>query len=186
MMKRLFIYAAAIAFACSCGSAAKLADSDDTNAENSGKEEINVGYGTTDHDHLTYSVSKVKIKEEEITTYSNIWEYLQGRVPGVIIGPSSAGSTPTIVVRGINTATGSNEPLIMVDGNEVSDVSFLSPSDVASVEVLKDASASIYGVRGANGVILFTTKAAREAAAAEAAAKKAAKEAARAAKKARK
>ncbi|MDO5443213.1 MAG: TonB-dependent receptor plug domain-containing protein [Bacteroidia bacterium] len=184
-MKRFFIYAAAVAFVCSCGSSARLADNYDSGENDVDNEEINVGYGTTNSDQLTYSVSKVKIREEEISTYTNIWEYLQGRVPGVVIGPSSAGSTPTITVRGINTATGSNEPLIMVDGNEVSDVSFLSPSDVASVEVLKDASASIYGVRGANGVILFTTKAAKEAAAAEAAAKKAAKAAAREAKKAK-
>lgn len=171
---RYFIVLAAIAvLCCSCGPSAAVADSTNDRTE----EEVNVGYGTQSRDKLTYSVSKVDIKENEIVTYTNIWEYLQGRVPGVSIGDVSAGSTPTITIRGINTATGSNEPLLMVDGNEVSDISFLSPSDVASVEVLKDASASIYGVRGANGVILFTTKAAKEAAAAEAAARKAARQA---------
>lgn len=183
-MKPFLIYTTALVLACSCGSSAKLADNYDATASDEG--EINVGYGTTSREQLTYSVSKVKIREEQITAYTDIWEYLRGRVPGVVIGQSSAGSTPSIIVRGINTATGSNEPLILVDGNEVSDVSFLSPSDVASVEVLKDASASIYGVRGANGVILFTTKGAKEAAEAEAAARKAAKEAAREARKTKK
>lgn len=173
-MKRFFFYAVAVAVLCSCGTSSKVSDEFEAAVED---EEINVGYGTTKRDNLTYSVSKVDIKEGEIATYTNIWEYLQGRVPGVMIGNVSPGSTPTISIRGINTATGSNEPLIMVDGNETSDISFLSPSDVASVEVLKDASASIYGVRGANGVILFTTKAAKEAAAAEAAARKAARQA---------
>lgn len=173
-MKRILIYAAAAAVLCSCGSSAKISDNSESESDG---EEINVGYGTQKRDQVTYSVSKVDIKENEIATYTNIWDYLRGRVPGVEIGNASAGSTPSITVRGISTATGSNEPLIMVDGNETADISFLSPSDVASVEVLKDASASIYGVRGANGVILITTKAAKEAAAAEAAARKAARQA---------
>lgn len=74
----------------------------------------------------------------------------------------------------------------MVDGNDTPDISYLNPNDIASVSVLKDASASIYGSRGGNGVILITTKSARQAAEAEAQARKAAKEAARAAKAARK
>ena len=115
--------------ASSCGSSRGVASSNDKN---------------------TYSSSKVKV--ENAIAYKDIYEYLQGRVPGVeIVGTS-------IRIRGINTATGNTDALIILDGMEVSDVSDLSPSDVASVEVLKDSESTLYGMRGANGVVIITTK----------------------------
>jgi len=63
-----------------------------------------------------------------------------------------------IIIRGIGSINSSNDPLILVDGSEITDLSTINPNDVKSVDVLKDASSSIYGVRGANGVILITTK----------------------------
>ena len=68
------------------------------------------------------------------------------------------GSTYKYVIRGINSINASTDPLFIVDGSAVNDISYLSPKDVKSVEVLKDASASIYGSRGACGVIIITTK----------------------------
>ena len=68
------------------------------------------------------------------------------------------GGTPSILIRGINSITSSTEPLILVDGVEVHDISYLNPRDVRSVDVLKDGSAAIYGSRGGNGVILLTLK----------------------------
>jgi len=154
----------------------------------SGREgdKINVGYGSVDKDELTYSVSQLDVEDKEIASYSNIWDYMRNRVPGVIIGDAAPGSIPTIEIRGQNSINSSNQPLIMVDGIEVYDVSDISPSDIASVSVLKDASASIYGSRGGNGVILITTKSAKLAAEQEAAFQREAREAARAAKAARK
>lgn len=150
------------------------------------EEKVNVGYGTMDRKDLTYSVDQVDISEREISSYNNIWDYLRTRLPGVEIGPAEAGQMPSIVIRGKSSINSPTEPLIMVDGVETPDISFLSPGEVASVSVLKDGSAAIYGSRGGNGVILITTKGAQMAAEREAAFQKEAREAARAAREARK
>ena len=168
----------------SCGNAGRMASAEGN--ANAGQEAVNIGYGSTQKDNLTYSVSGVDFEQKEISGYSNIWDYLRGRVPGVSIGNASAGSTPEIIIRGIGTNSSSTQPLIMVDGMEVSDINYLNPNDVANVSVLKDGSTAIYGARGANGVILITTKTAQEAAEAEAAAHKAEKQAKKEAKKAKK
>lgn len=133
-----------------CGAAGSAAS--DTAQDN----RVNVGYGTADKDNVNYSVSTVKVSDKEIATYSNMYDYLRGRVPGVVVGPGNS-----ITIRGINSINASTEPLILVDGVEVNDLSSINPLDVYSVDVLKDASSSIYGVRGGNGVILITTKGAR-------------------------
>ena len=81
---------------------------------------------------------------------------LQGKVPGVqIVGTS-------IRIRGLSTPTGNPDALIILDGMEVTDVSDVSPSDIASVEVLKDSEATLYGMRGANGVVIIKTKKAED------------------------
>ena len=148
------------------------------NAKGEG-ELVNVGYSTTTKDDLTYSVSSLKPTEQEMN-YSNMYDYLRGRVPGVIVG--SGNSPSSIQVRGINSINSSTAPLILIDGIE-GDLNALNPHDVYSVDVLKDASSSIYGVRGANGVIMITTKSARQQVEAEAAAKREARAARKAAKK---
>lgn len=120
------------------------------NAANPGDELVNVGYGNIRRNAITGSVGKVKM--DNIRTYNTIYEFLQGKVPGVSV------SGTTIRIRGISSINSSNDPLILVDGIEMSDISALNPHDVDSVEVLKDSSAAIYGIRGANGVILIKTK----------------------------
>ena len=117
------------------------------------EEEVNVGYGTTSRKDLTFAVDKVNVDERAVVTYSSIAEYLRGRVAGVIINPNG-----TIQIRGINSINSPTEALIIVDGAPFDDINSLNPNDVQSVEVLKDASAAIYGSRGANGVVLITTK----------------------------
>ena len=124
--------------------------SGNASGKNPGDEVINTGYTSSRRDAVTGSISKVKMDNNR--TYNNIYEFLQGKVPGVqVVGE-------TIRIRGINSINSSSDPLILVDGVEMTDISALNPRDVAHVEVLKDASASIYGVRGGNGVILITTK----------------------------
>ena len=101
----------------------------------------------------TNSIGRVDMKNVE--TYTNIYDYLRGRVPGVeIVGTS-------IRIRGIGT-TGNPDALIILDGMEVADISDVNPSDVKSVEVLKDSASTMYGVRGANGVVIIKTKGAGE------------------------
>ena len=185
-MRNLLILALAAAVLCACGSSSKVTNVYKADDYKSDAGSINVGYGTVDKSELTYSVNQLDIDEKEIVSYTDIWEYMRGRVPGVTIGPAEAGQTPSINIRGINSINLSTQPLIMVDGVETEDISFLNPNDVGSVSVLKDASASIYGTRGANGVILITTKSAADRDKAEAEAKKAAREAAKAARQAKK
>ncbi len=116
-------------------------------------EEINIGYGTVKTSHNTYAVSQVKINEREALSYSSMTEYLVGRVPGLQVTPDGK-----ILIRGISSINSSTEPLIIVDGIAVPDINVYRPNEVEKVEVLKDASSSIYGMRGANGVILITLK----------------------------
>ena len=182
-VKDILLMAGVAGMLCAC-SAAREASRDENGYVP--EEPVNVGYGSVDRDKLTYSVSQLDVDEKDISHYSNIWDYMRSRVPGVEIGEAVAGGTPDIVIRGKNSINSPTQPLIMLDGIETSDISSLNPNDVASISVLKDASAAIYGSRGGNGVILITTKSAKIAAEREAAFQKEAREAARAAKAARK
>ena len=184
-MRDFIILAASAAMLCACGPSRQATTVYVADQDAAADEEINVGYGSVSKDELTYSVNQVEIDEKEATVYSNIWDYMRGRVPGVNIGPAGAGETPSITVRGISSVNLSIQPLILVDDIETADISMLNPNDVASVSVLKDASAAIYGTRGANGVIMITTKTAQETARREAAAKKAARQAQKEARQAR-
>ena len=119
-----------------------------------------VGYGTQKKVNLTGSVSMVSSEDLDARPISNVANGLQGVLPGVTVTSTSAQpgqNNTTIRVRGIGTLGNSN-PLILIDGVE-GDITVLNPEDIESVSVLKDAaSASIYGARGANGVLLVTTK----------------------------
>ncbi|MFR9510782.1 MAG: TonB-dependent receptor [Rikenellaceae bacterium] len=121
-----------------------------------------VGYGVQKKSHLTGSVSKYSNENLADMAVTGVDQALQGRIAGVNITntTSEAGSTPQIRVRGMGSISASNEPLVVVDGYPSSDgLQMVDMNDVESVEVLKDAASSaIYGSRGANGVILVTTK----------------------------
>ena len=126
-------------------------------------ELVVIGYGTVRKRDLTGSVSSVKSKELTAFTVSNPIQALQGRVPGVTITTNNGAPTGnfSIRVRGSNSIRGDNGPLYIIDGMPAN-VSSVNSYDIESVEVLKDASATaIYGSRGANGVILITTKSGR-------------------------
>ena len=119
-----------------------------------------VGYGVQKKSDLTGAVSSLKGKELERVTTPNIEQALQGKIPGVYVAPASGqpGAGATIRIRGTGTLN-NNNPLYVIDGMITEDASSVNPQDVESIEVLKDASsAAIYGSRGANGVILITTK----------------------------
>lgn len=119
-------------------------------------DSINIGYGYVKRKNLTGAVSKVEMNELQIGTYANIGEYLKGKVPGLQV--MKVGSGYKYLIRGIGSLNAPTDPLFLVDGVEVMDIDFINPNDVLTVEVLKDASASIYGNRGANGVIIITTR----------------------------
>lgn len=145
-------------------------------------EVVIIGYGQVDKGDLTGSVTTVKPKEDLVNQSQNIESLLQGQAAGVLIQQNTApGSSSTIKIRGLNSLTGNTEPLYVIDGIIVDSanedtldplggagnsysapqngITGLNPRDIQSIEVLKDASATaIYGSRGANGVIIITTK----------------------------
>jgi TonB-linked SusC/RagA family outer membrane protein len=128
-------------------------------------EVVVVGYGTQRVKDLTSSISTVKSEELVRTPAAQAMQALQGKVAGLqVVSSGSPGSSPTIRVRGIGSYPGQNNeaPLYVVDGMFFDNIDFLNPTDIATISVLKDASAAaIYGVRAANGVILIETKSGR-------------------------
>jgi TonB-linked SusC/RagA family outer membrane protein len=122
-------------------------------------EVIVTGYSTTNKKESTAAASIVKAKDLQIAPSGNVEQQLQGRVAGItLITNGQPGTNSIIRVRGFG-AFGGNEPLYVVDGVPVASTDFLSPDDIESTTVLKDAAAaSIYGARAANGVIVYTTK----------------------------
>jgi TonB-linked SusC/RagA family outer membrane protein len=124
---------------------------------------IVIGYGSQKKKEITGAVAVITAETIEELKPVRIEQALQGQVSGVQISSQSGspGSALDIRIRGIST-NGDNRPLILVDGNVIEDLSVVNPSDIESINVLKDATAGIYGVRAANGVILITTKTGRK------------------------
>ncbi|HEY0176030.1 MAG TPA: SusC/RagA family TonB-linked outer membrane protein, partial [Pedobacter sp.] len=127
-----------------------------------------IGYGSQRKSDLTGSVVAVKSESLAQRPATNVEQQLSGKVSGVNVSTNSGrpGGNTNIIIRGANSVNSNNNPLYVVDGvilsngvTDVSPISYLSPNDIESMNVLKDASATaIYGARGANGVILITTK----------------------------
>ncbi|HSC53328.1 MAG TPA: TonB-dependent receptor [Phnomibacter sp.] len=120
-----------------------------------------VGYGTVKKKDLTGSVVSVKGEEIKKVPAGNVMEALQGKLPGVDVVRTSGGSgaSSSVTVRGNRSILANNGPLYIVDGIQYSSYQDINPNDIQSMEVLKDAaSTAIYGSRGANGVIIITTK----------------------------
>ncbi len=125
-----------------------------------------VAYGTATKESLTGSVAVVGAKEIENRPVNSVTAALEGLTPGVQVSSTTAagpGGSPSILIRGINTVNGTNAPLYVVDGvifnGSIADI---NPDDVESMSVLKDAaSCALYGAKGANGVILITTRKAK-------------------------
>lgn len=123
-------------------------------------EVVVVGYGVMKKSDVTGAISSVKADAIARQPVTNVASALQGQVPGVVVTSNSGapGGSVNVRIRGVGTVNNS-DPLYVVDGMPVSDINYLSTSDIQSIEVLKDASATaIYGSRGANGVVLITTK----------------------------
>jgi len=126
-------------------------------------EVVVVGYGTVRKSDLTGSLAQVKAKELNAFPATNVLQALSGRAPGVqvIQNTGAPGAAVSVRIRGTNSVQGSNEPLYVVDGFPISgsNPTVLNNTDIESIEILKDASATaIYGSRGANGVVLITTR----------------------------
>jgi len=132
------------------------------------EEIVVIGYGTVQRKDVTTAISTVSTKDLEERPITSAGQAIQGKVAGIaVIQPSGMpGGDLSIRVRGTTSFNGSNDPLYVVDGVPVDKIDFLSPNDIASMQVMKDASsAAIYGSRAANGVVLITTKSGQKGAA---------------------
>jgi TonB-linked SusC/RagA family outer membrane protein len=126
---------------------------------------VNIGYGTVKREAITGAVSSVGAATIAAAPVSSALEAIQGRVAGVNIATTegSPDAEINVRVRGGSSITQSNEPLYIVDGFPVNTISDIAPQDIESIDILKDASSTaIYGSRGANGVILVTTKSSKD------------------------
>lgn len=145
-MKKTFVLLALAALFTSCGASkpAEVLDSE---------RAVEVGYGKEVKHSMSEPVSVVDVdKKDKVVTYRDIYEMIQGKCPGVqVVGDR-------ILIRGLSTLNSSTDPLFIVDGQPVSNISSINPNDVKSISVLKDSAAAIYGNRGANGVIVITLK----------------------------
>ena len=129
---------------------------------NSLNDIVVVGYGTQKRSDVTGAIAGISQKEIEARPVSDALQAMQGKVAGVdITSTERPGTVDAVTVRGVRSLTASNSPLFVVDGIPLTTggIEYLNPHDIASIDVLKDASATaIYGSRGANGVIIVTTK----------------------------
>ena len=117
--------------------------------------DLAVGYGHIKEKDKSYSISNIRNDDEfEFSKYTNMFQHIVNSSPSIVIGGGG------IIIRGSNSLLGSSTALIIIDGIAVnsSELYMLSPSDVKSVNILKGGAAAIYGSRGANGVVLITTK----------------------------
>ncbi len=128
-------------------------------------EIVVVGYGTRKKSDIISSVTTVKSEDLNRVPSSDIGDMLKGQAAGVFITPgdSGPGSSSNILIRGQSSINGGNNPIVIVDGVPVGSINDVNSNDIASMEILKDAAAqAIYGARASNGVILISTKRAKE------------------------
>lgn len=150
---------AIVATACASGRGAPLPELDPA-------DEVRVGYDTQDRKDLTGSVGSVTADDMAGQKVTRVEEMIEGRFAGVHVVRTRNGGV-TLRIRGTSTLIGNSEPLFVIDGMPVhgrpgSALVGLNPSDIERIDILKDAGATaIYGSRGANGVVLITTKRAR-------------------------
>ncbi|MBR5660069.1 MAG: TonB-dependent receptor plug domain-containing protein [Bacteroidales bacterium] len=116
---------------------------------------VNIGYQDVSKENLTYSVSHLENNNNK--PYNTIYDYLREMVPGVEVH-STGPFTAKVYVRGIQSINSPTDPLFVVDGVMMDDISMINPYDVRSVDVLKDSATAVYGVRGTNGVIIINMK----------------------------
>ncbi len=118
------------------------------------EDKVDIGYGKVNREDLTYNVQKIDVeKNNQGFIYNNIFDLIRGRLPGVTVTANNK-----IIIRGVNSIRSSSGPLFVVNGTIVYNIDYIRPIEVKDISVLKGAATSIYGSRGANGVILITLK----------------------------
>jgi TonB-dependent starch-binding outer membrane protein SusC len=157
LVPSLILILSAVFLVVGCAQTGQSRQADDS------EEEVNIGYGTQKKGDVTGSVSVLNTEDEPERVVTQMVELFEGRMAGVHVQRAPGGGV-RIRIRGASSLYGNSEPLFVVDGMPIAAepggaLSFLNPNDIERIEVLKDASSSaIYGSRGANGVVLITTK----------------------------
>jgi TonB-dependent SusC/RagA subfamily outer membrane receptor len=119
-------------------------------------KKLAIGYGYVSEDDLINAVSHMDSETEDFCNYSDIFELIRGRFAGVEV--RGRGTSAEVVIRGTNSINLSSTALYVLDGVTVNSIAHINPCQVASIDVVKDAASSIYGSRGANGVVIIETK----------------------------
>ena len=124
------------------------------------KEIVVVGYGSKKAGSITGSVAQIKAQDIIKTPAQSAIQAIQGRAAGVnIVTNDEPGANPSIRIRGLGTVLGGRDPLYIIDGIEASSLNGLSPNEIETIDILKDASSlAIYGQKGSNGVVVVSTK----------------------------
>lgn len=153
--------ALALLFGAGCAATSETSR-DQADDEAGASEKVNIGYGSQKPEDVTGSVERATTKDFGNRDVGTVEELIEGQFPGVTLQRNPGGGV-RINIQGATSFHGSTEPLYVVDGMSImpgpnGTLSFLNTKDIQSIEVLKGASASVYGSRGANGVILITTK----------------------------
>jgi TonB-dependent SusC/RagA subfamily outer membrane receptor len=123
--------------------------------------EIATGLGYISHEQLTFALAHLADQNNDFCNYSDVFTLLKGKFPGVTIKTNSMG-TEGVFVRGDKSIYGDNEAVYVVDGMQVRDISFVNPCEMATIDILKDGGAAIYGSQAANGVVVIETKGHRQ------------------------
>lgn len=129
--------------------------------DNPQNREIATGLGYISHEQLTFALAHMADENNDFCNYSDVFSLVKGKFPGVTVKSNSMG-TEGIFVRGDKSIYGDNEAIYVVDGIRVSDVSFVNPCDMATIDILKDGGAALYGSQAANGVVVIETKGHRQ------------------------
>jgi TonB-dependent SusC/RagA subfamily outer membrane receptor len=119
-----------------------------------GEKAVDIGYGHIKKKYLTTDITFIDGTDKKFASYSSIFDMIQREVSGVWVDPN----TKTIIIQGSRNMSGFVKPLFVVDGTYTSDISYIAPSSVKSISVLKGTAAAIYGSRGFGGVIIIRTK----------------------------
>jgi len=119
--------------------------------------EIATGLGYVTHEQLTFALAHLADENNDFCNYSDVFSLVKGKFPGVQVKSNSMGSDG-IFIRGDKSMYGDNEAIYVVDGVRVSDISFVNPCEMQTIDILKDGGAALYGSQAANGVVVIETK----------------------------
>lgn len=123
--------------------------------------EIATGLGYITHEQLTFALAHLADENNDFCNYSNVFDLIKGKFPGVTVKNNSMGSEG-IFVRGDKSIYGDNEAIYVIDGVRVSDISYINPCEMSTIDILKDGGAALYGAQAANGVVVIETKGHRQ------------------------